>query len=69
MTYVLSIETDIGTYMHPYHLGTDLRVAKSVAEEIFHKRIPTIGLRIVSVALKRDQKLLHIYDGEWNIIP
>lgn len=65
MTYTLSIETDAGTYQDSFHLGTDLRIAKAFAKEAYSKRIPKIGTRIISVAVKLDGKLVEIFDGEW----
>lgn len=64
-TFTLSIETDAGTYQHGCHLGTIERVARECAEEIFAKRIPKIGTRIVTVALIREGKMFDCFDGRW----
>lgn len=64
MTYVLSIETDAGTYVHGYNLGTDLPIARQLAEEIYQKRVPRIGTRIVTVAIVSDD-VFEVYDGSW----
>jgi hypothetical protein len=65
-TFVLSIETDAGTYMHGYHLGTIESVARSCAEEAFKKMRPKIGTYIVSVALKHADGFFDVYDGQWS---
>lgn len=63
--YTLSIEPLEGkVYTHPYHLGTDLKIAKEIAETLFHNPF----LQIRSMALTKDLKLVAVYDGEWIII-
>lgn len=64
-TYVLSIETDAGTYQHGFHLGTEPATAQQIAEEAFESWTPKIGTTIRSVAVKKDGKLW-TYDGEWS---
>lgn len=68
-TYTLSIETDAGVYQYGCHLGTDLRVARECAEEIFAHRIPKIGTHIRTVALLRRGEKPRYYDGEWSGAP
>jgi hypothetical protein len=66
-TFILSIETNVRTYQHPYHLGTIESVARKCASDIFDHLKPQInGEYIVSVALIRDGKLFDVYDGEWH---
>lgn len=66
--FTLSIETDEGTYVHGFHLGTIVRVAKQVAEDIWAKRIPKQGTCIKTVALMREGKS-YVFDGEWSKEP
>lgn len=65
MPFVLSIETDDGTYVHGAHLGTDEKVARACAEEVFAKRIPKIGKVIKTVALIDQHKVYDVFDGAW----
>lgn len=65
MTYALNIKTDVGTYMHGYHLGTDLEIARQIAEQVYFKRIPKVGTRITSVAIVGDGEVA-MFDGKWN---
>jgi hypothetical protein len=63
--FVLSIEpTGKPSVQYGFHLGTDERVARQIAEEIFHKRV-TYG-PICTVALIRDRKIVDVYDGAWS---
>jgi hypothetical protein len=63
--FVLSIETDVGTYQHGFHLGTDERWARSFAEDSYLKLQPKIGTVIKTVALMRNKKILDVFDGTW----
>lgn len=64
--YVLSVETDAGTYQHGFHLGTDMTVAKQFAEQFLRTAEPKIGTYVKTVALKQGGKVQHVYDGEWS---
>jgi len=48
-----------------YHLGTDEKVARQMAEERFHGRNRT-GLPTCTVALIRDRRVFDVYDGVWS---
>ena len=64
--FVLSIEPTNGSaFVHGFHLGTDLAVAKAIAAERFHGR-NAAGMATCTVALLRDHRLVAVYDGEWN---
>lgn len=67
MTYVLSIEEIEGqSYQYGFHLGTDLAVAKQIVEEKFKWRVDN-GQPIVTMALKRDNKLVDVFYGNgWD---
>ena len=65
MPYILSIEpTGELAYVHGYHLGTNLRVARRIAERVFHDRNrenrPT-----TSVSLVLNHTIDSTYDGDW----
>ena len=62
--FVLSIETDAGTYRHGFHLGTDEPLARNFAEKAFHHHRPRIGTRIVTVALMHMDRIFDVYDGD-----
>lgn len=72
-TFTLSIETHAPTptdtftsYQHPFHLGTQEPLARSIAEEIYHARIRH-NLPVVTVALMRDGKMVDCYgNGRWH---
>ena len=64
--FILSIETDAGIYQHGYHLGTDERLARSMAVSFFKSGHPSQGLYIRTVALRRVGNLVDIYDGQWG---
>jgi hypothetical protein len=66
--FQLSIETEAGSYVHGFHLGTDERIARHCAEEIFSKRIPKIGKFIRTVALFRNDRSFKTdyFDGKWS---
>ena len=68
--YLLSIEPTGGkSYVDGFHLGTDLKVAKQIAEERFHGR-NKMGLWTASVALLSadTRRIVGIFDGEWSRI-
>lgn len=69
-TYQLSIEPVNGaTFRHSFHLGTDLRVARNVAVDIFYNRKwwPRVGdVKVRTVALVLDNKIVDVFDGEWT---
>lgn len=63
--FTLSIETTAGqSYQHGFHLGTDERLARQIAEERFHARIKH-GYPTVTVALMREGKMVDCYGGRW----
>jgi hypothetical protein len=63
--FILSIETTSGqSQMHGFHLGTDERLARQIAEEKFHARV-AYGLPVVTVALFRNGKMVDCYGGRW----
>lgn len=64
--FTASIETDAGTYVHPFHLGTDEKVARSLCEELYHLRKPKQGTVIKTVALLRDRRFVDCYDWKWS---
>lgn len=64
--FLLSIEPTGGkAFVAPFHLGTELSVAMSLAAERFAGR-NAYGLPTCTVALLRDHKLVAVYDGEWS---
>lgn len=72
--YTLSIEPIDGkTFLHGFHLGTDLRLAKQIAEEKFRARnsspvekdLDGRTMKTRTVALKQGGKLVDVFDGEW----
>ena len=64
--FVLSYEfTDGSCRQYGFHLGTDERLAREIAEEHFAKRTFEVPLR--TVALIRDRKLVDTYYGDkWH---
>lgn len=63
--FCLSIEVAAGqAVQHGFHLGTDERLARQIAEEKFHARVKH-GLPVVTVALMRDRKVVDVFDGKW----
>lgn len=77
-SYVLSVEpVDGATFQWPFHLGTDLKLAKQIAAEKFHWRNDE-ALRghpfdawqrpnqTRTVALKWNGKIVDVYDGQWS---
>lgn len=67
MTYLASVETDAGTYIHGFHLGTDERVARQCVVDVF-RRIPKQGTRVVTVALLDGARnIVDVYTGDkWS---
>lgn len=65
--FVLSIETESGkSEQYGFHLGTDERLARQIAEEKFHARV-RFGLPVVTVALIRGAKLVDTFYGDrWH---
>jgi hypothetical protein len=64
--FTLSIEpTDGPAFQHGFHLGTDERIAKEFAEEIFRNR-NTNHHATCTVALIRDRRIIDVYDGQWQ---
>lgn len=68
--FILSIETNKGTFQWSFHLGTDPRIAREMAEERFHnppEHLKGMGATcVVTVALMLDGRIFDIYDGEWS---
>ena len=63
--FILSIETIAGkAFVHGYHLGTDEKLARQIAEERFHSRIAN-NLPVVTVAIMRNYKMVDCFDGHW----
>ena len=62
--YVLSIETDQGTYLHGYHLGTQEKLAREIAVSAWHNLIPNQGRYIRTVALKQNGRIVDVYMGQ-----
>lgn len=65
-TITMMIETDVETYQHNFHLGTDVKVAKDIAESYFKNLKPRFGKVIKSIALERDFKVFARYNGQWD---
>lgn len=71
--FVLSVETDAGTYQDGFHYGWDEKIARSMAVEFHHcrkvqhaKLAPKGATRILTVALMKDGKIVDTFDGyEW----
>lgn len=73
-TYVLSIEPIQGrAFIWPFHLGTDIALAKKLAEEKFAARNAsplahdTDGhvMATRTVALFLSNRIVDVYDGRW----
>ncbi len=67
--YTLSIEPTEGeTFQHGFHLGTDLKLARQIAEEKFNARnasgMPTRTVALFRGAV-RDGDMVDVYDGQW----
>jgi hypothetical protein len=64
--FLLSIEPTGGkSFLHGFHLGTDERLARMLAEERFHNR-NAAGEHTCTVALIRDRRIVAVYDGAWQ---
>jgi hypothetical protein len=70
--FVLSIETDAGTFQYGFNLGRQTDIARGVAEGIYKNMDvgayrPHMGAtRIVTVALMQQGRVFDVYDGEWS---
>ncbi len=63
--FCLWIETTPGkSVQHGFHLGTDEKLARQIAEEKFNARVEH-GLPVVTVALMRNRKIVDVFDGKW----
>lgn len=64
--FTLSIEPcNRPVFLHGYHLGTDPKVARQFAEEIFTRHHDS-GTSLYTVALMRDGQMFDVYDGrDW----
>lgn len=61
--YCLFIEPYSGnTYQYGYHLGTDLRVAKIIAQERYFANSEIVR----SVSLVLSGKTIDTFNGNWN---
>ena len=64
-TFVLSIEDFAGhSFQHGFHLGTDEKLARQIAEEKFHARVAN-NMPVVTVALFLGNKMFDCFDGRW----
>ncbi len=64
--FTLSIEATEGqSFQHGFHLGTDERLARQIAEEKFNARVGA-GMPTVTVALMRAGKIIDVFDGNWS---
>jgi len=62
--FVLSIEDVAGhSFQYGYHLGTDEKLARQLAEEKFHARVK-FGMPVVTVALFRGAKMVDCFLGD-----
>lgn len=70
MSYTASIEIAQGeTIQHPFHLGTDRAMAKTIVEEIWRARREH-GFPVISIGLlwhaDGHRSLVDTFDGEWS---
>lgn len=74
-TYVLSIEPITGkSFQYGFHLGTDLKLAKKIAEEKFNARnssslpldLDGRVMKTRTVALLLGGRIVDVYDGQWS---
>lgn len=67
--FSLSIEPTEGeAFLYSYHLGTDERISRDCAEEIFRNRKWFAGhgrVTIRTVALMRAGRMVDCFDGDW----
>ncbi len=61
---VMHVETDAGTYVHGFHLGTQEAVARPIAEQFFNHRDPKLGTKVLSVTLVADGLSLGSFAGD-----
>lgn len=56
------------SYQYGWSLGTIPKIARQIAEEVFHERLDMEDFRklCLSVSIRRGGKVLAIYDGVWN---
>lgn len=65
-TFTLSIEpVGAATFQHGFHLGTDINLAKRIAEEKFNARNEH-GMPTRTVALFLAGKMVDVFDGRWS---
>lgn len=58
--FTLLVETTAGkTHQHGYHLGTDERIARLIAEEYFRAR------KVVTVSLMLAGRTYDVFNGQW----
>jgi hypothetical protein len=63
--FTLSIEPTEGkSFQYGFHLGTDERLARQIAEEKFRERNGA-GLWTRTVALIRERRMVDCFDGRW----
>lgn len=63
--FTLSIEETHGkSVQYGFHLGTDEKLARKIAEEKFHARVK-YNIPVVTVALMRNKKMIDCYNGKW----
>lgn len=64
--FTLSIERTLDGQVrqHGFHLGTDERLARQIAEEKFHA-LNAAGMFTRTVALMRAGKMVDCYGGQW----
>ncbi len=64
--FTLSIEDTVGhSFQHGFHLGTDEKLARQIAEEKFNARVK-YNLPVVTVALIKAGKIVDCFDGKWS---
>lgn len=69
--FTLSIEDTAGhSFQYGFHLGTDEKLARQIAEEKFHGRVK-FGIPVVTVALFQGAKMIDCFLGDrWqNEVP
>lgn len=67
-TITMTLETDAGTYQHPWHLGTEEGIARFIAEEYMTNRTPKRGRVIATIALHRNGSIIDVLssDERWE---
>jgi len=61
---IVSIETDAGTYQHPFEFTIE-GAARQFAEDLWEIACPRIGKYIVTIAVMSSEAVLDVYDGQW----